>query len=183
MSASVAREELDELRRNLQKILRDFGPDYWSEVDRARAFPERCYAAMAEAGIFGTLIPERWGGVDAGTAATSVIVEEINRAGGDAAAINAQMAICGTLVRSGSDELRDRFLPGVATGEVRFLTVAATEPDSGADMTALESKARQDGDAWILDARKVLPAPSCQPGFCRRQAAGQVSSSRFARNV
>ncbi|MDH5493030.1 MAG: acyl-CoA/acyl-ACP dehydrogenase, partial [Myxococcales bacterium] len=145
-----------ELRRNIRKIMRDFGPEYWSRLDLDRAFPEAFHRAMAEAGIFGTLIPERWGGADAGPAAASVIVEEINRAGGDAASTNAQMAICGTLLRSGSDAQRDRWLPGVASGEIRFLTVAATEPDSGADMTQLESRARRDGEDWILDARKVF---------------------------
>jgi len=85
-----------------------------------------------------------------------VVVEEINRAGGDAACINAQMTICTALVRDGTDEQRARYLPGIASGEIRCLCVAATEPDSGADMKHLQSTARRDGDDWVIDARKVL---------------------------
>src|SRR5690606_10095839 len=75
---------------------------------------------------------------------------------GNAGTINAQMEISGTLLRSGSKEQKRRYLPGIARGEVRMLTVAATEPDSGADMSQLESTARRDGDDWVLDAKKVL---------------------------
>ncbi|MCA9606791.1 MAG: acyl-CoA/acyl-ACP dehydrogenase, partial [Myxococcales bacterium] len=148
--------ELDDVRRTLRATLAPFGPDYWRQLDAARAFPTEAFAAMAEGGWFGTLIPERWGGADVGAAVASVVVEEINHAGGDATTINAQMAICGTLVRDGNDEQRERYLPGVVDGSIRFLSVAATEPDSGADMSDLDSKARRDGDGWVLTASKVL---------------------------
>ncbi len=148
--------ELDDVRRNLRATLAPFGPDYWRRLDAERAFPTEAFAAIGAAGWFGTLIPERWGGADVGAAVASVVVEEINRAGGDATTINAQMAICGTLVRDGDDEQRARYLPGVVDGSIRFLSVAATEPDSGADMSTLDSKARRDGDGWVLSASKVL---------------------------
>ncbi len=147
--------ELDDVRRTLRATLAPFGPDYWRRLDAARAFPTELFAAMAGGGWFGTLVPEPWG-ADVGAAVASVVVEEINRAGGDATTVNAQMAICGTLVRDGTDEQRARWLPGVVDGSVRFLSVAATEPDSGADMSTLESKGRRDGDGWVLDASKVL---------------------------
>jgi len=156
MVSTTDATELQEIRRNVRKIMGRFGPDYFRELDAGKAFPTALYEAMAEAGFFGTLIPERWGGADAGPAAASVIVEEINRCGGDAGAINAQMAICTTLARDGSDEQRDRWLPGVVTGEIRFLTVAATEPESGADMSNLESTATRDGDHWVIQAQKVF---------------------------
>lgn len=150
------RDELREVQTALRALLGRFGPDYWQQIEQQNAFPTEAYEAMAEAGWFGTLIPEAHGGVDAGPAVASLVVEEVNRAGGDAAVINAQMAICGTLVRDGSEEQKRRYLPGVATGELRFLSVAATEPDSGADMSSLESTARRDGDDWIIDAKKVM---------------------------
>ena len=148
--------ELDEIRSALRTTLKPFGPDYWRECDATRSFPDRFFATMGEAGYFGTLIPETYGGVDAGFATGSVVIEEINRAGGDATTINAQMTICGTLLRDGNDEQRQRFLPGVVSGDIRFLTVAATEPDSGADMSDLQSSAERDGEHWILTAKKVL---------------------------
>ena len=148
--------ELEEVRRALRATLSPFGPDYWLEVERERAFPTAAYEALGAAGYYGTLIPEAYGGVDAGPAVASLVVEEVNRAGGDATVINAQMAICGTLVRDGSEAQRSKYLPGVATGEGRFMSVAATEPDSGADMSSLESTARRQGDGWVLDAKKVM---------------------------
>ena len=149
-------ENMDELRGPVRKLMERFGPDYWRKVDDERAFPQELFDAFGEAGYFATLIPEAYGGQDAGPRAASVVVEEINRAGGDAAVINAQMTICGTLVRDGSHEQKQRYLPDIASGKLRCLSVAATEPDSGADMTTLESRSRQDGDEWVIDARKVL---------------------------
>lgn len=148
--------EVREVRDALRASLKPFGPDYWREKDDSRTFPLEAFDALGAAGWFGTLIPEADGGAGAGPTVASVVVEEIARAGGDATCINAQMSICTTLVRDGTPEQRTRWLPRVASGEVRFLTVAATEPDSGADMTDLESTAVRDGDHWILDAKKVL---------------------------
>ena len=154
-SLPAERPDLVEIRDALRKLLQRFGPDYWRECDTKRAFPLEFVNVMAEAGYLGVLIPEQFGGLGLGTSVASVIVEEINRSGGDAAVINAQMAICGTLVREGSGE-QQAYLPAIANGSVHLLTVAATEPDSGADMSHLESVARRDGDDWIIDARKVF---------------------------
>jgi len=146
----------DEVRAALGPALQRFGPDYWREQDAAKTFPTAFFDTMGEAGYFGTFIPEAYGGLDAGARVASVLVEEINRAGGDAASVNAQMAICRTLVLHGTEEHKQRYLPGVASGEIRFLTVAATEPDSGANMNELASSARRDGDDWLITASKVL---------------------------
>lgn len=133
-----------------------FGPDYWMGQDVSKSFPTAFFETIGKAGYFGTFIPEVYGGAEAGATVASVLVEEINRAGGDAAAVNAQMSICRTLVLHGSEEQKERYLPGVASGATRFLAVAATEPDSGANMDQLASQARRDGDEWIIDAQKVL---------------------------
>jgi acyl-CoA dehydrogenase len=145
-----------EVRAALGPALRRFGPDYWREQDAAKTFPTAFFDTIGEAGYFGTFIPEAYGGLDAGARVASVLVEEINRAGGDAASVNAQMAICRTLVLHGTEEQKQRYLPGVASGDIRFLTVAATEPDSGANMNELASSARRDGDDWLITASKVL---------------------------
>ncbi len=148
-------DDLLAIRDGLRKLLGRFGAEYWRECDTQRAFPRDFLHAMGEGGYLATLIPQSDGGLGLGTAVASLIVEEINRAGGDAAVINAQMAICGTVVREGTEAQR-AWLPEIASGNVRLLTVAATEPDSGADMSNLESMARRDGDDWVLDARKVF---------------------------
>ena len=145
-----------EVRSAVRAILEPYGPEYWQAQDADKAFPEEFFETIGGAGYFGTFIPERYGGADAGAIVASVLVEEINRAGGDAASVNAQMAICRTLVLHGTNEQKARYLPGVASGAVRFLTVAATEPDSGANMKELASTARRSGDFWVVDAQKVL---------------------------
>ena len=146
----------NEVRAAIGPALQRFGPDYWREQDAAKAFPVEFFEAIGALGYFGTFIPEAYGGLDAGARVASVLVEEINRAGGDASSVNAQMAICRTLVLHGSEEQKQKYLPGVSSGEIRFLTVAATEPDSGANMNELASTARRDGDDWVLNASKVL---------------------------
>jgi acyl-CoA dehydrogenase len=146
----------DEVRAALGPALQRFGPDYWREQDAASTFPTEFFDTIGEAGYFGTFIPEKYGGLDAGARVAAVLVEAINRAGGDAASVNAQMAICRTLVLHGTEEQKQKYLPGVASGDIRFLTVAATEPDSGANMTELASTARRDGDDWVINAAKIL---------------------------
>lgn len=148
--------EVAALRAEVRRTMQDFPPDYWQQVDRERAFPEAFFDAIGRAGYFGTLLPSAYGGADAGPVAASVLIEEISRAGGDAAAINAQLSICTTLARDGNEALKQRYLPEIARGTIRCLAVAATEPDSGADMRTLKSRARREGDAWVLDAQKVF---------------------------
>ncbi len=146
----------EEVRAAIGPAMQKFGPDYWREQDAAKTFPTEFFDIIGEAGYFGTFIPEAYGGLDAGARVAAVLVEEINRAGGDSSSVNAQMAICRTLVLHGTEEQKQRYLPGVASGDIRFLTVAATEPDSGANMNELASTARRDGDDWMLNASKVL---------------------------
>jgi acyl-CoA dehydrogenase len=147
---------LAEVRAALAPLMQRFGPDYWRKVDGDRAFPTEFFDTMGDAGYFGTFIPELYGGADAGARVASVLVEEVNRAGGDAASLNAQMSICRTLVLNGTEDQKRRYLPGVASGAIRFLTVAATEPDSGANMKELASTARREGESWVLNASKVM---------------------------
>lgn len=146
----------DEVRRSIRGICRRFDADYWRRIDAAKGYPAELMATLGDAGYFGALIPEAYGGLGLGPGVAGIVVEELNREGGDAAVVNAQMAICGTLERAGTEEQKQRYLPRIASGELKLLTVAATEPDSGADMSHLSSTARRDGDGWIIDASKVL---------------------------
>lgn len=155
-SSPTEATELVEVRTQVRRLMQRYPPDYWRRLDSEHTFPSDFFMAAADQGYFGTLLPVELGGSGAGPAVASVIIEEINRSGGDATVVNAQMAICGTLLRDGSETQRNRYLPGVASGEVRCLAVAATEPDSGADMRTLKSSGRRDGDDWILAAQKVF---------------------------
>lgn len=151
----VDADDLEAVRVAVRDVMKQFPPNYWREVDEARRFPEEFFRVMGEQGYFGTLIPEVEGGSGAGPLVASVVIEEVNRCGGDAATLNAQMAICGVLLRHGTPEQK-HFLPAIANGSVRCLGVAATESDSGADMTQLTSVARRDGDDWVIDAKKMF---------------------------
>lgn len=148
-------DDLEAIRVAVREVMQEFPPNYWREVDEQRRFPEEFFQVMGEQGYFGTLIDEEYGGTGAGPMVASLVIEEVNRAGGDAATLNAQMAICGVLARHGTSEQKE-LLPLIARGEVRCLGVAATESDSGADMTQLASVARRDGDDWIIDAKKMF---------------------------
>ena len=108
----------EEVRKAIAPAMQKFGPEYWREQDEAKTFPTEFFETMGSAGYFGTFIPEAYGGADAGARVASVLVEEINRAGGDASSVNAQMAICRTLVLHGTEEQKQRYLPGVASGEI-----------------------------------------------------------------
>ncbi|MGB5812280.1 MAG: acyl-CoA dehydrogenase family protein [Polyangiales bacterium] len=156
MSADRFSDTASEVRSALRSTLVRFDPEYWRSQDAKKEFPAEFFDVVGAAGYFGTFIPEAYGGADAGAVVASVLVEEINRAGGDAACVNAQMSICRTLVLHGTEEQKQRYLPGVADGSIRFLAVAATEPDSGANMSELESTAVRDGEGWIVNAQKVL---------------------------
>jgi alkylation response protein AidB-like acyl-CoA dehydrogenase len=149
-------DDLEAVKRGVRKLMTRYGPEYWTELDKKRKFPTAFFDEIAEGGYFAALIPRAFGGENAGPRVASAIVEEINRGGGDAAAINAQLLIAGTLVRDGTEEQKHAYLPKIATGELRCLTVAATEPDSGADMTALESTATRSDAGWVLEAKKVF---------------------------
>src|SRR6476661_3371051 len=107
----------DAIRAHVQKLVRAWDADYWRNCDRERAFPREFFDAVGAAGYFGALLSEEHGGSAAGLATASVLVEEINRAGGDAAAVNAQMTICGVLARDGSAEQR-KLLSDVAAGKL-----------------------------------------------------------------
>ena len=151
--ASAASHEA--VREHARRLAAHWGADYFRKCDHDRVFPEAFFEAAGRAGYFGALLEERDGGSGAGLGAASILIEEINRAGGDASTAGAQMSICGALARDGSSAQR-ALLADVASGRTRLLTVAATEPDSGAEMSSLSSTAQRDGADWIIDARKVL---------------------------
>ncbi len=153
---AVAEVELhQDLRSAVGELCRRFPDTYWRELDREEAYPEEFVRTLTDAGYLAALIPEEYGGAGLGIAEASVILEEVNHSGGNAAACHAQMYIMGTLLRHGSEEQKREYLPKIASGELRLQAFGVTEPTTGTDTTQLKTMAVRDGDRYIVNGQKV----------------------------
>jgi acyl-CoA dehydrogenase len=138
------------------RLCEDFPGPYWRELDRRRAYPSEFVGALAAAGFLSILIPERYGGSGLGIAAASAVLEQIQHSGCNGAACHAQMYTMGTLLRHGSDEQKERYLPKIATGELRLQAFGVTEPTSGTDTTRIRTTAQLTGDVYRVTGQKVF---------------------------
>jgi acyl-CoA dehydrogenase len=145
----------DELREQVRKVCADFPDAYWRELDAKREYPEEFVRAMAERRYLAALIPEEYGGLGMNLAQASVILEEINRSGGNAQPAHAQVYTMGTLLRHGSEEQKKEYLPNIASGELRLQAFGVTEPEAGTDTTQLTTRAVRDGDHYVINGRKI----------------------------
>src|ERR1700759_5134520 len=143
-----------ELKAAVRDLCRNFPDSYWRELDTQRAYPEEFVQALTKAGYMATLVPEEYGGAGLGVTEAAIILEEINASGGNAAACHAQMYVMGTILRHGSEEQRERWLPGIAAGELRLQAFAVTEPGAGSDTTAIATTARRTDDGWVVNGQK-----------------------------
>lgn len=137
-------------------LCRRFPDEYWRGIDRERAYPEAFVRAMTEAGFLGALVPEEYGGLGLGLAEAAVILETMNRSGGNAGVCHAQMYIMGTLLRHGNEEQKTRYLPQIASGELRLQAFGVTEPNSGSDTTSLRTTAVRRGDHYVISGQKIF---------------------------
>jgi acyl-CoA dehydrogenase len=144
-----------EYRESVRELCRTFGSDYWQRVEADGAYPEAFVRALTEAGWLSVLIPPEYGGGGLGVTEASVILEEINRSGANSGACHAQMYIMGTLLRHGSAEQKQRYLPRIAAGELRLQSFAVTEPTTGTDTTRIQTFARRVGDRYVVSGQKV----------------------------
>ena len=149
--------ELDhpDIREGVRRLCADFPGKYWQGCDRDSAYPMQFVQALTDAGYLSALIPERWGGLGLPISAGAAILEEIHRSGGNAGACHAQMYTMGTVLRHGSDEQKERFLPAIAAGELRLQAFGVTEPTSGSDTTSLRTTARRQGSSYIVNGQKI----------------------------
>src|SRR4051794_16317725 len=145
----------DDLRRAVRDLCKAFPDAYWRELDAARAYPDAFVKALTDAGYLAALIPEAYGGSGLGVAEASIILEEINRSGGNSGACHAQMYTMGTLLRHGSAGQKQAFLPKIATGELRLQAFGVTEPTTGSDTTQLKTFATRKGDRYVVRGQKV----------------------------
>ena len=148
-------DEYHDIRDGVRAVCSEFGNDYFRKVDEARAYPEAFVDALTKAGWMAALIPEEYGGSGLGLAEASVIMEEINRTGGNSGACHGQMYNMGTLLRNGSDEQKEKYLPKIARGELRMQSMGVTEPTTGTDTTKLKTAAVKKGDRYVVNGQKV----------------------------
>jgi acyl-CoA dehydrogenase len=148
-------DQFQELRSALRELCAQFPAEYFRRIDEQRSYPEEFVDALTMAGWLAALIPEEYGGSGLGLTEASVIMEEINRAGGNAGACHGQMYNMGTLLRHGSETQKRAYLPKIARGELRLQSMAVTEPVAGTDTTKITTTAVRKGDHYLVRGQKV----------------------------
>jgi acyl-CoA dehydrogenase len=148
--------EQQQIREEIKKVCRDFPDAYWRGVDNKKEYPEAFVHKLSELGWLAALIPEEFGGTGLGITEASIILEEINHSGGVATACHAQMYTMGTLLRHGNLEQKKRYLPKIATGELRLQAFGVTEPDAGSETTKLQTTAVRKGDKYFINGQKIF---------------------------
>ncbi|MBL8376711.1 MAG: acyl-CoA/acyl-ACP dehydrogenase [Burkholderiales bacterium] len=150
-----APNQFPEIREAVGALCAQYDSAYWQKVDDARAYPEAFVDALTKAGWMAALIPEQYGGSGLGLVEASVVMEEINRAGGNSGACHGQMYNMNTLLRNGSEEQKKRYLPKIASGELRLQSMGVTEPTTGTDTTKIKTVAVRKGDKYVINGQKV----------------------------
>ena len=152
---SNASETHQDIRDAVRDLCAQFPPEYHRKVDEARGYPDEFVAALTKAGWLAALIPQEYGGSGLGLTEASIIMEEINRSGGNSGACHGQMYNMGTLLRHGSAEQKRRYLPKIASGELRLQSMGVTEPTTGTDTTKIRTTAVKEGDRYVVNGQKV----------------------------
>ncbi|MFA5520263.1 MAG: acyl-CoA dehydrogenase family protein [Castellaniella sp.] len=147
--------DFQEIRDAIRDLCAQFPPEYFRQIDAERGYPEAFVRTLTEAGWLAALIPEEYGGSGLSLTAASVIMEEINRNGGNSGVCHGQMYNMGTLLRHGSDAQKDYYLPRIASGELRLQSMAVTEPTTGTDTTRIKTTAVRKGDRYEINGQKV----------------------------
>jgi acyl-CoA dehydrogenase len=147
--------EYQEYRQAIRELCGQFDSKYWQDVEERNGYPDAFVKALTDAGWLAALIPEQYGGGGLNVTEASVILEEINRSGANSGACHAQMYIMGALLRHGSEEQKRKYLPGIASGELRLQSFAVTEPTTGTDTTKTRTTAVRTGDRYIVNGQKV----------------------------
>ena len=149
-----ADEDHDLIRSEIRRLCDSYGNEYWRSLEPDR-YPEEFVSDLTEQGWLGSLIPTEYGGGGLSLGGASVILEEISASGGNPSACHAQMYIMGTLLRHGSDEQKERYLPQIADGRKRLQAFGVTEPTAGSETTAIRTRAVRDGDVWRINGQKI----------------------------
>ncbi len=148
-------DNFEEIRAGVRALCAVFPDEYFRKIDFERGYPVEFVAALTKAGWLAALIPQEYGGSGLSLAEASVIMEEINRSGGNSGACHGQMYVMNVLVRHGSERQRREYLPKIASGELRMQSMAVTEPTTGTDTTKLKTTATRKGDRYVINGQKV----------------------------
>lgn len=151
----IDHEALEAIRDGVRSLCQQYDGEYWRQIDEAQGFPEKFVAELTEAGWLGAMIPEAFGGSGLGLTEASVILEEVNRCGGNAGFVHGQMYNMATLLKHGSDAQKSAILPKLASGELRLQSMGVTEPTTGTDTTKIKTTAVKRGDKYIINGQKV----------------------------
>jgi alkylation response protein AidB-like acyl-CoA dehydrogenase len=152
---STREQELAEIRSAVARLCAGFPGEYWRSLDRERRYPTEFVRALTAAGYLSCLIPEEYGGSGLGLGFAAAILEAVQASGANGAACHAQMYIMGTLLRHGTPAQKARYLPKIATGELRLQAFGVTEPTAGTDTSSIRTVAVRDGDHYIVNGQKV----------------------------
>ncbi len=147
--------QYQDIRDAIRDLCKQFPDEYFRKVDEARGYPEEFVNALTQAGWMAALIPQEYGGSGLGLTEASVIMEEINRCGGNSGACHGQLYNMGTLLRHGSTEQKNQYLPKIAAGELRLQSMGVTEPTTGTDTTKIKTTAVKKGDRYVINGQKV----------------------------
>ncbi len=154
-SMNTPNDDLTAIRDAVAALCARFPGEYWRALDRERAYPTAFVTAMTEEGFLGALIPEEFGGSGLGLRAATAILQEVHKSGCNAGACHAQMYTMGTILKHGTPEQKQRWLPAIATGEIRLQAFGVTEPTSGSETLALSTVAVRDGDHYVVNGQKI----------------------------
>ena len=152
---TLDKDPWEDIRNSVKSLCDDFPGEYWRKLDSNRSYPEEFVEALTKAGYLACLIPEEYGGSGLPLKAACAILEEIQRSGGNGAACHAQMYIMGALLRHGSEEQKNKYLPKIASGELRLQAFGVTEPDAGTDTLSIRTKAEKSNNSYIINGQKV----------------------------
>jgi acyl-CoA dehydrogenase len=144
------------LKTAVYDLCKQYTGEYWRELDAKREYPDAFINDLTKAGYLAVLIPQEYGGAGLGIMEAALILEEINRSGGNAGACHAQMYIMGTVLRHGSEQQKRQYLPKLATGELRLQAFGVTEPNAGSDTTKLQTTAIKKGDRYVVNGQKMF---------------------------
>jgi len=149
-------EDQKALKAAVYDLCKQYSPEYWRELDAKREYPDAFVSDLTKAGYLAVLIPQEYGGAGLGIMEAALILEEINRSGGNGGACHAQMYIMGTVLRHGTEQQKKMYLPKIATGELRLQAFGVTEPNAGSDTTKLQTTALKKGDTYVVNGQKMF---------------------------
>ncbi len=148
-------QDLNDIRNAVRDVCKKYDGNYWRSLEKEGKYPEEFVTEMTALGWLSALIPSEYGGGGMSVTEASVILEEINRSGGDSAACHAQMYIMGVILRHGNSFQKQKYLPGIAAGDTRLQAFAVTEPDAGSETTRIQTTAKRSGDKYIINGQKI----------------------------